>query len=123
MEAHAAVRAALATQANLDDLNRQLHDEGLEPLRQGIGIHSGDVIAGNLGSRERLEYTVIGVAVNLASRLESLTRQLPDYPILISGEVRDHIADLVVVDELRSHAVKGWPQPVAVYGLVGLNTH
>ena len=123
LEALAAVRAALAMQANLDDLNRQLHEEGLEPLRQGIGIHCGEVIAGNLGSKDRLEYTVIGAAVNLASRLESLTRQFPDYPILISGEVRDLIADLVVVDELGLHAVKGWPQPVAVYGLVGLHPH
>ena len=123
LEALAAVRAALAMQANLDDLNRQLHEEGLEPLRQGIGIHCGEVIAGNLGSKDRLEYTVIGAAVNLASRLESLTRQFPDYPILISGEVCDLIADLVVVDELGLHAVKGWPQPVAVYGLVGLHPH
>lgn len=123
LEALAAVRAALAMQANLDDLNRQLHEEGLEPLRQGIGIHCGEVIAGNLGSKDRLEYTVIGAAVNLASRLESLTRQFPDYPILISGEVRDLIADLVVVEELGLHAVKGWPQPVAVYGLVGLHPH
>ena len=92
-------------------------------MRQGIGIHCGNVIAGNLGSRERLEYTVIGAALNLVSRLESLTRQLPEYLILISGEVRDLIADLVVVDELGLHAVKGWPQPVAVYGLVGLHPH
>ena len=122
-EALAAVRAALAMQANLDQLNHALEIEGVEPLRQGIGIHCGEVMAGNLGSRHRLEYTVIGAAVNLASRLESLTRQFPDYPILMSGDVRDLIADVVVVEELGLHAVKGWPQPVAVYGLVALHPH
>ena len=121
-EALAAVRAALAMQANLDQLNRSLVHEGLKPLRQGVGIHCGEVIAGNLGSRDRLEYTVIGAAVNLASRLESLTRQFPEYSILISGEVRDLISDLVVVEDLGSHAVKGWPEPVAVYGLVALHS-
>ena len=119
-EALAAVRAALAMQANLDQLNSALEKEGLEPLRQGIGIHCGEVIAGNLGSRERLEYTVIGAVVNLASRLESLTRQFPAHPILISGDVLDLIADVVVVDDLGTQTVKGWPEPVAVYGLLAL---
>jgi len=121
-EALAAVRAALAMQANLDQLNRSLVKDGLEPLRQGVGIHCGEVIAGNLGTRDRLEYTVIGAPVNLASRLESLTRQFPDYPILISGDVRDLISDLVVVEDLGCHSVKGWPEPVSVYGLVALHS-
>ena len=121
-EALAAVRAALAMQANLDALNRELDREGVEPLRQGIGIHCGEVIAGNLGSSHRLEYTVIGAAVNLASRLESLTRQFPNYPILMSGDVRDLIAEDVVVDDLGSHVVKGWPDPIAVFGLISIRS-
>ncbi|CAI8157119.1 MAG: Adenylate cyclase 1 [Synechococcus sp. CC9902] len=122
-EALAAVRAALAMQANLDQLNRSLVKEDLEPLRQGVGIHCGEVIAGNLGTKDRLEYTVVGAAVNLASRLESLTRQFPEHSILISGDVRDLISDLVVVEDLGTHAVKGWPEPVSVYGLVALRTN
>jgi len=121
-EALAAVRAALAMQANLDQLNCSLVKEGLEPLRQGVGIHCGEVIAGNLGTRDRLEYTVIGAPVNLASRLESLTRQFPNHPILISGDVRDLISDLVVVEDLGCHSVKGLPEPVSVYGLVALHS-
>ena len=121
VEALAAVRSALAMQANLEELNRELEREGLEPLRQGIGIHCGEVIAGNLGSSDRLEYTVIGATVNLASRLESLTRQFPDYPILMSGDVRDQIFDDVVVEDLGEHLVKGWPEPIKVFGLVSLH--
>ena len=119
-EALAAVRAALAMQANLDALNRELEMEGQAPLRQGIGIHCGEVIAGNLGSSDRLEYTVIGATVNLASRLESLTRQFPEHPILLSADVRDLLADDVVVEELGEHCVKGWPEPVTVFGLIAL---
>ena len=121
-EALAAIRAALAMQANLDDLNRELEQEGVDPLRQGIGIHCGEVIAGNLGSSHRLEYTVIGAAVNLASRLESLTRQFPNYPILLSGDVRDLVVDDVVIDNLGMHLLKGWPDPIEVYGLISLRS-
>jgi adenylate cyclase len=119
-EAMAAVRAALAMQANLDDLNRELEQEGVAPLRQGIGIHCGEVIAGNLGSSHRLEYTVIGAVVNLASRLESLTRKYPDYPILLSEDVMNLVGDDVIVDRLGMHSVKGWPDPIEVYGLISL---
>ena len=94
-------------QANLDALNQAL-EGGPSSLAPGIGIHCGEVIAGNLGSSDRLEYTVIGATVNLASRLESLTRQFPEHPILMSADVRDLLGDDVVVEELGDHSVKGW---------------
>ena len=119
-EALAAVRAALAMQNNLDSLNTTLVAEGLEPLAQGIGLHFGEVMAGNLGSSHRLEYTVIGSAVNVASRLEGLTRRFKDHPILISGELRELLGDDVDVVDLGTHMVKGWPTPVQVFGLRGL---
>ena len=69
-----AVAAALAIQQQIADLNRSLSDEGQPAMRIRIGIHSGIVLTGSLGSSERLEYAVIGDTVNCASRLESLTR-------------------------------------------------
>ena len=118
-EALAAVRAALAMQRRLEVLNGDLLAQGIEPLRQGIGLHLGEVIAGNLGSSERLEFTVVGAAVNLACRLESLTRQFPDQSILISGELRALLPPAFPVVDLGRHALKGWPEPVAVFGLGG----
>jgi adenylate cyclase len=116
-EALAAVRAALAMQAALERLNGELREQGQPTLRQGIGIHLGEVIAGNLGSSQRLEFTVVGAAVNLASRLESLSRRFPHCPVLISGEVLALLPDQFDVEPLGEHLLKGWPHPIAVYGL------
>ena len=124
-EVLAALRAALAMGDGLERLNRELVAEGWPPLRQGIGIHVGEVIAGNLGSSQRLEFTVVGASVNLASRLEGLTRQFPDHPILISAAVVELLADQLpallagraeLVD-LGAHQLRGWPEPIGVYGL------
>ncbi len=116
-EALAAASAALAMQRRLDGLNRSLEQQGLPPLRQGIGLHVCEVIAGNLGSSQRLEFTVIGSAVNLACRLEALTRRFPEHPILISAELRVLLpADWPVVD-LGEHGLKGWPEPIRVFAL------
>ncbi len=119
-EALAAVRAALAMQASLARLNAELVAAGKPPLRQGIGLHFGEVIAGNLGSSQRLEFTVVGASVNLASRLEGLTRRFPDTPILISGALLELLPGQLAVQPLGEHVLKGLPQPVAVYGLLGL---
>ena len=120
-EALAAVRAALAMGASLERLNAELAAAGQPTLRQGIGLHFGEVIAGNLGSSQRLEFTVIGASVNVASRLEGLTRRFPEHPILISGSVLELLPDQLEVEPLGEHTLKGWPEPVAVYGLIGLH--
>jgi adenylate cyclase len=119
-EALAAVRAALAMQAALERLNGELMIQGQPTLRQGIGIHVGEVIAGNLGSAERLEFSVVGATVNLASRLERLSRRYPHCPVLISGEVLALLPDQLEVDSLGEHRLEGWSRPIAVYGLRGL---
>ena len=119
-EALAAVRAAVQMQSSLDQLNQRLVSENRPTLSQGIGLHFGEVIAGNLGSENRLEYTVIGATVNVASRLEGLTRRFSDHPILISGELRELLGQAVETIDLGPQMVKGWPKPVQVHGLIRL---
>ena len=75
-EAEAAAHCALAMAARLRELNQTWCQEGLEPLASGVGLATGPVLAGQIGSPQRLDFTVIGDTVNLASRLEGLTRQL-----------------------------------------------
>jgi adenylate cyclase len=122
VEALAAVRAALAMRASLAELNAELAAAGRPPLRQGIGLHFGEVMAGNLGSSQRLEFTVIGVSVIVASRLERLTRQFPDTPILISRALLDLLPDRLEVVPLGFHPLKGLPDPVEVFGLLGFKS-
>jgi len=80
-----ALDAALAAQAGTDALNRELAQEGRPSLAFGIGLHCGELEFGNIGTRERLDFTVIGPAVNLASRLQELTKTVGT-PILASAE-------------------------------------
>ena len=120
-EALAAVRAALTMRDNLTQLNEELQLDGQEPLAQGIGLHFGEVMAGNLGSSHRLEYTVIGATVNVASRLEGLTRHFDQHSILISGDLRELLGDAVEVIDLGPQMVKGWPEPIQVFSLLKLN--
>ena len=72
--ADAAIRAALAMLKERDRLNEQLESQGYPVIKSGIGIHSGEVLAGNIGSHTRMEYTVIGDVVNVASRVEKLCK-------------------------------------------------
>ncbi len=116
-DAKRAVRAAVRMRAALVTLNERLATRGIAPLRTGIGLHTGEVIAGNIGSEERMEYTVIGDAVNLASRLESATKEL-GVDVLISEDTAgflDASLELRYVDEIT---VKGRKQPVKVYEVV-----
>lgn len=81
LEARQALQCAQAMAATLGCLNEAWRTEGLTPLRSGIGLASGEVLVGQIGSPQRLDFTVIGDTVNLASRLESLTRSLHTSPL------------------------------------------
>ena len=115
-DAARALRCALAMRAAMNELNAERQRKGLATLRAGFGMHTGRVIAGNVGSSERLEYTVIGDAVNVAARVESLTRQL-GADILCTAATREAAGDAFVTRALGSVEVKGRTAPVEVFAV------
>ena len=121
-DARHALEAALEIQQGLEELNRSLEAEGLPLMRMRIGVHSGQVLAGSMGSTERLEYAVIGDAVNCASRLESAEkeRQTNTCRVLVSSATRAlYDADDLAWQEWGSLHVKGREEPLLVSELRG----
>jgi adenylate cyclase len=84
--AHDAVIAALMILSYLEELNRERRERSDEPLRIGIGINTGPVVAGMVGSSERLEFTVLGDTVNVAQRLSDLNKEFPAYDLFMSAD-------------------------------------
>jgi adenylate cyclase len=109
-----AVDAALAMTRELQRLNEKWTAEGKPALDIGIGISTGPMIAGNIGSEAIMSYTVIGDAVNLGARLESLNKQYGTR-IIISEAVREALPDRYVFRSLGDVVVKGKTRPVAIY--------
>jgi adenylate cyclase len=109
-----AVAAALEMSERLDRLNARWASEGRPQFNIGIGINTGEMIAGNIGSESIMSYTVIGDAVNLGSRIESLNK---DYGtrILISEATRARLTAPVATRRVDEVKVKGRREPVVVY--------
>lgn len=114
-----ACRAAIDMEQAMTDLQADWQALGLPNLTARIGLHSGPVVAGNVGSRDRFNYTVLGDTVNLASRLEGVNKAYGTR-IILSEESAHYVKDRLLVRELDSVQVKGRGQPVTVYELLGL---
>jgi adenylate cyclase len=109
-----AVESALAIVAALDPFNRERAAAGRPPLEIGIGINSGEMVAGIIGSKHISSYTVIGDAVNLGSRLESLNKQYSTR-IIISEATKGRLKKRYDMRPLGQVTVKGRSQPVSIY--------
>jgi adenylate cyclase len=114
-----AVCAALEMRGRLMTINDDFRARGLPEIQAGIGLHTGQVVAGNMGHSQRMEYTVIGDAVNLASRLEGMTKEFA-CDILLSDDLYHLVEGVVEAVALKKIKVKGREQEVMVYRLVGL---
>jgi adenylate cyclase len=113
-----AVETALEMIVELRKLNDGWRAEGRPELDIGIGVNTGPMIAGNIGSEAIMSYTVIGDAVNLGSRLESLNKQYGTR-IIISEGTREHLKNKYVFRPLGDVVVKGKTKPVAIFEVLG----
>jgi adenylate cyclase len=110
------VRAALGMRRTLREFNARQGAKGGIEVEIGIGISHGESISGNIGSEQRMEYTVIGDTVNLASRLEGLTKN-HRYKILINDVIYEQVKDEFKCVLIGEERVKGKAQAVQVYGV------
>jgi len=115
------IMAALMMRKSLYEMNRERRedDPANPPIHIGCGINTGIVTAGQIGSEKRMEYTVIGDPVNLASRIEALNKPLGT-DILISEDTYNLVKESIIVEEMPSVTVKGKEKPVRIFALINL---
>lgn len=113
------IRAAMRMRAALIVFNRGRGGDKKPIIRIGCGINSGPVVAGQIGSQQRMEYTVIGDAVNLASRTEALNKPMGT-DILITEYTYELVKDHVLVEEMPSVTVKGKEKPLKMFAVINM---
>jgi adenylate cyclase len=99
-------------------LNKKNSETGRAPMNYGIGLHVGDVMYGNIGSQTRLDFTVIGPAVNMASRLETLTKQLGK-TVLLSRAFADFVERDFDLEHVGEYSVRGFSDPIELFAYHG----
>jgi len=120
-DADRAVRTAIAMLTSLQAFNSSRAQEGLAPIRIGIGLHTDAVVSGNIGSPKRMNYTVIGDGVNLAARLESACKHY-GAQLLISESTRSRLKGTYRMREADRVVVKGKTEPVLIHELLDFHT-
>jgi adenylate cyclase len=116
-DAQRAVACAVAMQLAMTSVNEQNKEEDLPDLELGIGIHTGQVVVGNIGSLERMKYGVVGSHVNLTSRIQSCTT---GGQILVSEATRREVGPMLKIGKQMEVRAKGFEQPVTVSEVVGI---
>jgi adenylate cyclase len=111
-----AVRTALEMMESLDEFNREISAEGIPPFGMGLGINTGTVVVGNMGSDQRFDYTCLGDSVNLASRLEGQSKPY-GVRMVLGQRTAELVRDSYPVAELDCIAVKGKAEGVRIYTL------
>jgi adenylate cyclase len=116
-----AIQAGLEIRRRLGELNARRIARGDVPIHTGIGVNTGEVVAGTIGSEQRMEYTVIGDAVNVSARIQGLTKEYLGYDILVSqatyealGEDREQFR----FQNLGQATIRGKREPVTLYALI-----
>ncbi|MGY3453506.1 adenylate/guanylate cyclase domain-containing protein [Bradyrhizobium sp. USDA 4353] len=112
------LHAVTGAKQAMAELNARHEESGRAPLRYGIGIHVGDVMYGNIGSRTRLDFTVIGPAVNMASRMEALTKQV-GRPVLMSRAFAELVEGLFALERVGEFPVRGFSDPIELFAFEG----
>jgi adenylate cyclase len=112
------LRAVTEARQAMVALNERNSATSRAPLNYGIGVHVGDVMYGNIGSKARLDFTVIGPAVNMASRLEALTKQLGKM-VLLSRDFAELVEREFELERVGQHAVRGFSEPIELFAFHG----
>ncbi len=112
-----AVEAGLDMRRRLGVVNQRLAHQGYTPLRNGIGIHTGEVLAANIGGGDRLTYSLVGDTVNLASRLQGLNKKFGT-EIIISGATLARIGEEFCVEQLPDTPIKGKSKAVEIFAVL-----
>lgn len=112
------LRAVTEARQAMAALNERNKSTSRAPLNYGIGVHVGDVMYGNIGSTSRLDFTVIGPAVNMASRLETLTKQIGK-PVLLSRDFAELVTPEFELERVGQHAVRGFSEPIELFAFQG----